>query len=374
MTLDEIRKLFPITRKLIYLNHASVAPPSLRVRESIQTFLAEMVEGGNRAYARWEERIETEAKAHYARMIGGDPEEIAFLKNTTEGIAAVAQGLEWSQGDNVVSAELEFPSNALQWLNLESQGVETRFVPARDGRITPEDIERRLDERTRVVALSFVEFFNGWRNDLEAIGRLCRERGIYFCVDAIQGLGVLEVEVRRQCIDFLSCSGHKWLLGLHGTSGFYCRRDLLDRLKLRQIGWKSVRRHPDPLQYDLTPLPTAKRFEGGSENLTGIIGFDAAVQLLLEIGLPAVTEQVKILTDRIAEGLEERGYASISPREPGGWSGIICFRHPEISTKEIGGALEAADIHVMTRLDHVRVSPHCYNTLNEVEAFLSALP
>jgi len=374
MDIGELRKLFPVTQDRVYLNHASVSPPSLRVQEAVGKIVADIGRRGVPGYFDWTEFAETEAKSRFARFIGAEREEIAFLKNTTEGIAIVATGLDWSPGDNVVSAAIEFPSNALQWVNLKDLGVETRFVPARDGRVPIEDIERQMDDRTRVVALSFVEFLNGFRNNLEAIGRLCRERGILFCVDAIQGLGVFDVDVAGQCVDFLSCGGHKWLLGFQGIAGFYCRGDLMDRLRIREVGWRSVEGQDDPLGYDLTPLPTAKRFEGGSENLIGIVGLDAAIGLLQEVGVDFVRDRVKALTDRIVEGLEERGYTIMSPRGPDEWSGIVSLQHPEIPFRDLGERLKNAGIELKVRIDHVRVSPHFYNTSEEVDTFLSALP
>src|SRR5262249_42624144 len=185
-------------------------------------------------------RRSEEVRRQAAQLLNADPLDVAFIKNTSEGIGIVAEGLRWRAGDNVVTAEDEYPANLYPWMNLAERGVELRRVPSRDGRILVDDVRAAIDGRTRIVSLSLVEYASGFRHDLIAVGQLCREKGVLFFVDAIQGLGVLPLDVRQAPIDFLAADGHKWLFGPEGAGLFWIRRDLVEQLHPVGVGWNSV--------------------------------------------------------------------------------------------------------------------------------------
>src|SRR5262245_29210900 len=236
---DGLRHQMPVTRSWAFLDHAAVAPLSDPARLAMAAYSADLTENGDVNESRWTRRVE-EVRGLLAQLLNADSGEIAFVKNTSEGIDFVAEGFPWKPGDNVVIAEEEYPANVYPWLNLKDRDVETRLVATRERRIWIDDIRSRIDARTRLVSLSFVEFASGFRNDLDAVGTLCRERGVFFLVDAIQGLGVLPLDVRRTPIDFLAADGHKWLLGPEGAGLFFIRKELIDLVRPVAVGWHSV--------------------------------------------------------------------------------------------------------------------------------------
>jgi cysteine desulfurase/selenocysteine lyase len=368
------RPLFPITRKLVHLNHAGVSPVSSRVVEAMGRFLDLSARTGILHYAEMEARAEG-ARAKFARLIGAHVEEIAFIKNTSEGLARVANGLPWKAGDRIVTTNLEYPSNVYPWWHLARRGIDTLLVPHRDGRIRIEDVEAALAPPTRLLAVSSVEFGNGFRNDLETLGRLCRQRGIWFCVDAIQSLGVLELDVERCAIDFLAADAHKWLLCVEGIGGFYVSRRVTADLDPVNVGWKSVVNRSDYFTYDLRFPDSALKYEEGSLNLCSLWGLDAALDLILEVGVPAIQRRVTALIDRLVAGLEERRCRITSPLGPGERSGILCFRSREggEEAKELVPRLRRAGFITVERAGSVRVSPHFYNDEEDIDRFLEVL-
>src|SRR5215471_17087603 len=239
MDWTELRRECPVTTRWAYFDHAAVAPLTERARRTLTEWAADLAENGEVNDPARVRRIE-EVRRLAAQLLNADPLDIAFVKNTSEGVGIVAEGLPWQAGDNVVTAEEEYPANLYPWMNLADRGVELRLVPSRNGRILLDDLRAALDDRTRLVSLSFVEYASGFRNDLDAVGQLCRENGVLFFVDAIQGLGVLPLDVRRTPIDFLAADGHKWLLGPEGAGLFWIRRDLVERLHPVGVGWNSV--------------------------------------------------------------------------------------------------------------------------------------
>ncbi len=222
-SLESYRDEFPVTRNYVYLDHAGVAPVSLRVKRAVEEFISDATESGAFNYTSWTKRVE-EIRRKSAALIGAESEEVAFVRNTSHGISIVAQGLDWKEGDNLIVYEKEFPSNIYPWLNLKERGVEVRFISSPNERILIEDIEGLIDSRTRLITLSSVQFSSGFRVDLKSVGELCRRKGVLFFVDAIQSLGVVPMDVEEFHVDFLAADGHKWLLSPEGTGIFYCRR------------------------------------------------------------------------------------------------------------------------------------------------------
>ena len=369
---NRYRKEFPAAKRYIYFNHAAVSPLSTRVIEAMNAvsngFRAKGVLCEEEVFVRIEK-----ARKSAARLIGARSGEIAFVKNTTQGVLLAANGIRWKRGDNVVMPSIEFPANVFPWLGLEKRGVRVIFVKPREGRITAEMLERACTARTRCVTVSSVQFSNGYRVDLAKLGRFCRERGIYLHVDGIQSLGMLRCDVRAAGIDFLSTGGHKWLLGPVGTGFFYCRRELLDELDVSNPGWRGVKNAWSFFDHDPTPRADAARFEEGTLNLYGIAGLGASLDRFLEIGTANVERRILGLTESLEEGLRSRGYRIASPRGDGERSGILCFRHPKIKTESLYKKLGAARVVVSLRTGTIRLTPHFYNTEREVERVLDLL-
>jgi cysteine desulfurase/selenocysteine lyase len=368
---ESYRKEFPITENYIYLDHSGVAPMSLRVKDAIRKLLGESAEGGAFHYPKWAQRV-SEIRSACARLINAGPDELAFVKSTSHGLSIVAEGLDWKPGDNVLIYEKEFPSNIYPWLNLKRKGVEVRIVPSREGKILIDDIEKLIDSKTKLLAISSVQFSNGFRIDLKKVGALCRKNNVLLCVDAIQSLGVIPMDVKEYNIDFLSADAHKWLLGPEGIGIFYCRRELAERLAPPLIGWKCVRNEFDFDHPDFCLKTDALRFEEGSMNLLGILGLGAAVDLLMEIGIKNIETRVLGLGEVIIREAEQRGYLVRTPKARSERGGNVTFsgNFDPAATRD---RLRENRILVNMRGGGLRVSPHFYNTEEEVLAFFHAL-
>ncbi|MBI2456451.1 MAG: aminotransferase class V-fold PLP-dependent enzyme [candidate division NC10 bacterium] len=369
-----IQTLFPIKKTRCYLNNASIGPLCLPVIAAIDSFLADVRDNGRNNYPAWCTVADTEVKERLARLIGAQKSEIAFVKNTTEGLVTVANGLPWRAGDNVIIADIEYPSNVYCWMKLKSRGVELRWARNRNGRIRVDDIAALMDNRTRLVSLSAVQFSNGYRQDLALTGDLCRSRGVLLNLDAIQWVGALHMDVSRYPVDFLSAGGHKWILGPIGTGFFYCRAAAMDLLDPPNVGYHSVGKHEDHMDYELVYRPDAGRFEEALVNFPGIWGLDAAVQNLLTLGTREIEKRIRLLTDLAMDGLLKRGYEIVSPQGDGERSGILSFRHPSIPADDIAPRLAEASVDLAVRGGALRISPSFYNDEDEIERFLDALP
>jgi selenocysteine lyase/cysteine desulfurase len=368
---EAFRREFPVTEKYVYLDHAGVAPMSLRAANAVAQLLAESTEGGAFHYPKWAQRV-VDIRRSCARLVNAEQDEIAFIKSTSHGLSIVAEGLDWNAGDNVLVYEKEFPSNLYPWMHLARKGVEVKLIPQRDGRIVLEDIEGLIDPRTRLLAVSSVQFSNGFRIDLERTGELCRRRGIFFCIDAIQSLGVLPMDVRRYRVDFLSADAHKWLLGPEGIGLFFCRKGLAERLSPPLIGWKCVQNEFD-FDHPAFCLKTdATKFEEGSLNLLGIFGLGAAIDLLFEVGIENIEDRVLGLGEIIIGEAEARGYALLTPHgreERGGNITISGAFDPD----RLRDMLRGKGIMVNARGGGLRISPHFYNTEQEIHALFEAM-
>ncbi len=374
MNWERTRSFFPVCRELVYLNHAGVAPISTRAEEALARYAAEATRRGAFEYAAVYDAEVERVRGRVATLIGARPDEIAFVKNTTEGLGLVANGLDWKPRDRIVSCDLEYPSNVYPWWSLRERGVETVMLRGREGRLPFERVDEALrDPNVRLLALSTVEYGSGFRNDWEALGRLCRERGVLFCVDAIQSLGCLPLDVEEAGIDFLAADGHKWLLSVEGCGIFFCSRRVLDRVEPRIVGWRSVTENWDYDRYHLDLQPGAGRFEEGSTNTAGIFALGAAIDLLLELGVEPVRERVQTLTERLVEGLRGREVTLKTPRGPAECSGIVSFVLRGEDPARTVERLRARRIFVVSRRGGVRASPHFYNSEAEIDALLAAL-
>src|SRR3954447_11957989 len=284
---ERYRDEFPVTRNLIYLNHAAVSPLSRRAAEAMRALTDDASFYGSLHYDRWMEGYAGLRKAA-ARLINCSPAEIAILKNTSEGVSAVAGGFAWNRGDRVVAFKEEFPSNYYPWLRLERLGVQVIWLSIYD----PLDRVAEAAVGARLLAISFVNYLSGFRVDLEALGRICRENGCFFFVDAIQGLGAFPLNVERCGIDALASDGHKWMLGPEGNGILYVRREWLDRIEPIEFGWTNPARYADYGSRDMTLRDDAGRYECGTLNTVGCFGLRAAIELLLEAGIENIAQSV----------------------------------------------------------------------------------
>ncbi|MBC8447607.1 MAG: aminotransferase class V-fold PLP-dependent enzyme [Chloroflexi bacterium] len=370
--LQDYRRLFPVTERYAYLNHASTGPLPTPAVEAMTSHLAQRAGREESDHGQWENRV-AEVRGLAARLIHATPEEIAFVGSTSHGLNIVAAGLDWQAGDNVVCAETEFPANVYPWLNLRRKGVEVRFARAREGRIPLSAIAEQMDDGTRLVALSFVEFFTGYRHDLAAVSELCQQHGVRLCVDGIQGLGALPLDVNECGVDYLAAQAPKWLLGPVGIGLFYCRQERLAEIDLIMAGWRGVVEQKDYFRYDSEWFPDARRFEI-APNYLGITGLGASLELLLHVGIERIAARIMELTDVLLARLKAEGYQIITPharREER--SGIVSFVPGDQDPEALAERLKAAGIVVSARGPGIRVSPHFYNTEGEIDQLMEAL-
>jgi selenocysteine lyase/cysteine desulfurase len=348
-----------------FLDHAAISPLPRRVRDAMVRYLDDRrVTFG--MMDRDEEGIPARLRKTVARLINATPEEIAIVQNTSHGLNLVAQSLPFRPGDNIVFCDMEFPSNVYPWMLLERQkGVEARCIPHDGGGLTVEALERHADRHTRAVAVSSVEFLTGFRTDLAAIGEWCRAHGAYFIVDGIQSLGAIPMDVRAYGIDFLAAGGPKWLMGPVGVGFLYCRRELLEEMTPPMAGCISVVGWEDWRDYNLTFLPDARRFDLGGANLVGMTGLTAAIELLLEAGIENIHRHTLRLTDLLIADLQRRGYEVVSHLDPAHRSAIVSFSVPG-DVRAAYARLREAQVAVSLRESYIRVSPHGYNTEEEV--------
>lgn len=371
---DEIRRFFPVTKNYVYLNHAAVAPLALPVYERMEAQARDLLENGAVNFRAHLAAIK-HVRALGAQLINAQPDEIAFAPSTSAGLAMIANGIDWRAGDNIVTADCEFPANVVPWMRIKREyGVEVRMAREREGRLETEEILSLIDERTRVVTLSFVEFASGFRNDLATIGRYCRARDVLFVVDAIQGLGALQLDVEACGIDALSADAHKFLLGPDGVALFYVARRALERVKPTLVGWQSVNNPEAYADYDQPYATGARRFEAGALNTAGVVGLGAAIEMFLQIGPARIENYLLELGDYLCAGLRERGYQVVSSRRANEKSAIICCRHDRYSAEQLYQHLDAQRIITTPRLNRLRIAPHLYNTRAELDRLLAALP
>jgi cysteine desulfurase/selenocysteine lyase len=371
------RSLFPIAEHCVFLDHAGVAPISTRVRDAIGRFAAEATGETYLRYPYWEERGE-EVRASCARLVGVAPRQVAFVKNTSEALSFVAEGLDLGPGDAVIVADREFPSNVYPWWGLRRLGVDVRMIATPDAGVGPEDVARVLDPAVRVVALSAVAYDTGDRVDLAAIAQLCRAHGALFVVDAIQALGALAVDAGGLALDCIAGDGHKWLCAPEGC-GFLAVSDrLLDRLRPIQLGWKSVMESATFYPYDFRLRRDAARLEAGSLSYLGIHALGAAVDLALEVGIGEIERRVCALADSLAGGLRERGRRLLGRRgasvtgEPAAASGIVTFV-PERDPERVRQELWQRGVVTKVRFGGLRLAPHHYQDRGDVARFFAAL-
>jgi cysteine desulfurase / selenocysteine lyase len=373
LTPADMRAAFPITRRYAYLDHAAIAPLATPVRSTMEVFLARQSEEPFEL-THWE-RLKSQVRTRTAELLSTSADRIAFVKNTTTGLGMVAAGLDWQAGDNVVGVDREFPSNIYPWMDLRRKGVELRLYRPTDGRIDVPGVAKLCDNRTRVLALSAVQFWNGFRVDLAALRPALRRKDVLIVVDAIQGAGAMHIDLTGDVVDFLCAGAQKWMLGPLGAGFAYVGPRMLERLHPPIIGVDSVVRDQEYFDYDLTLKPDARRYEEASPNYPALLGMGAAVNLLLRAGPVDVEREVLRLADRLRDELPRLGYELVlKPLKPSERSGIVSFRHPRIVPAELHGRLRDGGVIISLRGDFLRASAHYYNNDADIDRLLEALP
>jgi cysteine desulfurase / selenocysteine lyase len=360
---------FPVSERLIYLNHAAVAPLSRRACAAMSGLAEDCRDFGSLHYDQWMAAYEG-VRTAASRLIHSTPGEIALVKNTSEGIATIAMGLDWRAGDRMVAFREEFPANYYPWKRLEAKGIAVTWLSVDD----PLD---RIDEAcrgARLLAISFVQFLSGYRAPVPAIGEICQRNRCIFLVDAIQGLGAFPIDVRASHIDALAADGHKWLMGPEGCAILYINQALQDQVEPVEFGWSNVAAYADYASRDMTLRPDAGRFEPGTLNTIGCYGLRAAMELLLEVGVGEIAPVVQNLGDRIAAGARAKGYEVMGNRTPENGAGIVSFRKPGLPEVEVVRRLRAGGITAAARAGWVRTSPHFYVRPAQIDHMLEVLP
>lgn len=364
----QLRQQFPSRDNGLYFNHAAIAPWPVCSAEAVRQFAQENAQQGPAHYAQWI-ALELSLRECLAQLIGAaSKNDVALLKNTTEGICTVAWGLDWKAGENVVLPQGEFSSNRLPWLAQRDRGVEVREIDIRAASSAESALIEAMDERTRLLAVSSVQWNDGFRLDLQALGAACRARGILFFVDAIQQLGALRLDVRSCHISFLAADAHKWLLGPEGIAVFYSHEEARPQLRLRQQGWHMFDNPWGFARQDWTPSASARRFEAGSPNSLGQVAFKASLELLLATGMDKVERSVQDNTALMLRHLQTMsGVRLLSDPEPRRRSGIVTFRPENASAASVQRALNRHHVSSALRDNAIRLSPHFYQGPEEVD-------
>ena len=372
MATKTYRNQFPVTKESVYLNHAAVSPFSLKLIKAINEFMAKRSQNNVDEYPLLME-TKAELKKNISRLINGNPENIAIIGNTSEGFNWLVNSLIWEKGDRILLNDYEFPSNVYPFLNAKRFGVEVDFVKNKSGKILVEDIESTITPKTKIVSISFVEFLNGYRNNLKEIGKLCKERGIIFSVDGIQGIGALPFDVQSCNIDFVSNGGHKWLMGPQGCGFMYIAPHLHEKLIPAFAGWLSVKDSWNFLDYNLDLLDDAERYEIGTANALGIIGLKTSTDLLLEANPENTEKHLFTLGDQLIESLQKIELIYNGSHELSQRSGIYSFNY-KIAEKleQLHENLAENNIYVSFRNGALRVSPHFYNDFEDIAKFVHA--
>jgi selenocysteine lyase/cysteine desulfurase len=364
------RSEFPTCAESVHMNHAGISPLPRRVAGALRAFADEGLHLAPGIHEAWERRA-AEARGAFARLVGARAAEVAFVANTSQGLSMIAAGLRWQAGDNVVALEDEYPSNVYPWWGLRRWGVEARMVPRPHSRFGVDEVSPLIDRRTRVLAVSAVDWQTGFRADLAALASLCRERDVLLCVDAIQAVGALAIDVAADGIDCLVTGGHKWLLAPEGSGAMFLSRRALERIEPVIVGWKSVRDQDRYLPHHFDLRDDAAAFEPGSPPHVSILALGAALDLLLEVGRERVERAVLDLTLRLAEGLRQRGATIVSPWGENERSSILTFRLGD--ARSLLNAFARAHIVARPRAGGVRLAPHFYNDDDDVARVFDAV-
>jgi len=366
------REEFPITRNYVFLNNAAVSSPPLRVSRAVGELFNDYSSLGLMRYPQWMKQVE-KTRSLFAQLINAEPHEVCFMGNTSEGLGAVANGLSWKPGDRVLVPIPDFPSNVYPWANLERFGVRVDHFKKNNGRFTPAEIEAAIRPGTKLITISSTDFATGFRCDLEGIGELCRKKGILLCVDAIQSLGAVPLDVKKCGVHFLASGGHKWLLATMGIGALYISKEANDLVHPDRVGWRSVEDEENFYNLDLKLKADALRFESGTLNIPGITALGIALEMLLDIGIERIHARICDLNDIFSEGLAKRNFPVISPADRERRAGILSFIPGTGNAHDLFRYFIKDKVLVAQRGDAIRISPHFYNDESDVEQFFAVL-
>ncbi|MFV2073760.1 MAG: aminotransferase class V-fold PLP-dependent enzyme [Thermoanaerobaculales bacterium] len=370
MTFDLGRWLpeFPIREHGLYLDHAAVCPLPKSVAEAMRRRIEEQELTGHKHYREWRNHYLT-CRHFGSQLIGCDPDDVSIVRSTSEGLSMIAEGLDWVEGDEVLVGEEEFAANASPWLGLARRGVTVTRYPQPDGRIDQQAVADHMGPKTRVLAVSWVAFHTGWIAPLAQLGRLCRDRNVLLVVDAIQGLGVLPMNMRAFNVDAVVADGHKWLLGPEGVGLMATTPDLRSRLHPVISGWRNVvLLRGDFFLHHLEHLTDGRRFEPGASNDIGVTGLAASLDLVASVGQETIQIRIEVLTRLLTRILLAHGWDVFSPGSGHPIAGIVAARHSTVAPEEARRRLLERSVIVSVRQGHVRFSPHFYTTKGELEA------
>lgn len=364
---------FQLDDHIVHLNHAAVAPWPKLTRDAVVSFADENVAIGSQNYDQWLE-TERQLKQKLVQLINAaSTDEIAILKNTSEGLSLISQGLEFEHGDNIVIPAEEFPSNKVVWQSLESQGVELRQVPVQNSHDPEQALIDVVDDNTRLLSCSSVQYARGLRLDLNRLGHACKQHDTLFCVDAIQSLGAIAFDVQACQADFVVADGHKWMCAPEGTALFYCRKSVQPLLQLRQYGWHMLKDAFDfGRQHDAIEIAdNAQRFESGSPNMLGIAALNASLGLLLDIGIENIQEKVIANAGYLIEQLQQMPDITVlTPTGQHRYAGIVTFRKNAIDNEKLYQYLQNNDVICACRGGGIRFSPHFYTARHVMDRAL----
>ncbi len=371
----EIRSLFPAASNYTYLNSAAVSPIPTTAIAAVTAQLNDVSQNGSNNYNDW---IATKNRARglVAEMLGVQPEQIAFMRNTSDGFASVANGIKWINTDNIVSFEQEFPANFYPWRMVRDRfGVELRLCQERNGRIDIDELVSMIDSNTKLVAISAVQYASGFKADLERIGRAARKADALFAVDIIQGLGAMGFDLPEQFVDIASGSSHKWLCAPEGCGTLYMSDRARERVEPTFVGWISVETPWDFGARDQPFKPNAMASESGTGASALFYGLEQSLKLLHETGLKNIEIYLDELTDDLCGRLSEKNYEIISSRKKGEKSAIVCIKHRGgIDCNQIAEQLQNENIILSPRNGRLRIAPHFYNNSEDIERLVNALP
>ena len=365
----DFQKEFPLNDDILYLNHAAVAPWPQRTQQAVQKFAAENAAVGSKHYLRW---LDTEQKLRekLTTLLGAESsDEIALLKSTSEGLSTIAYGLNWKAGDEIIISNEEFPSNRIVWESLANQGVNLIEVDLKGDHA--KNIASAITEKTRLLAISSVQYASGRVVNLKALGELCTQHKILFCVDAIQSLGVMPFNAQEYSADFVVADGHKWMLGPEGLAVFYCKKSVQNQLQLNQFGWHMVADAGNFDNKDWSIAGNAKRFECGSPNMLGAHALEASLSLILEIGVERIfslTQQIHIY---LREQLVKSGFEVLSPTDE--FCGITTFKTKAKDHKDLYQKLMAHNVICASRGGGIRFSPNFYQDKHVIDKAIAII-
>lgn len=366
------RSEFAVTERLIYLNHAAVGVLPLSSVTVVDELLQAHAKAGVLGTWPFDERTD-EYRETIARFIGASKTEIAFVASTSAGAAVLAQSIPWNEGDEIVLADDEFPANVVPWLAVRERGVRVRLIESASGPLTADRLRREIGPKTKVVAVSWVSYADGYRRDLASLAEVAHRAGALVCVDAMQGLGALPLDVDACGVDAVFAGAGKWLLGLHGAGFLYVRSGLLERLRPGVPGWRAQSDIWDFHNYDQSLSDDARRLETGTPNVAGNLALNNSVELLRRSDTAAIERWVLDLTDRLCDGLTRLGARVLTQRSAGAKSGIVAFEMPGVDSRWLGAALLREGVVTTYRDAGIRVSPHGYNLPGEIDSALETI-